>query len=162
VRLGWRATAIAGAAAVAVVLALSPLGRSERSDSNRTQVRGIARINSAVTGREPVAYRLTGWGDCLLWSEGPDPYALELCYDGYGRGIEAIDRHDRGNVKIFSIRYDPGLSATREAPQSLFDTLKRMGAFPKSVRFEGVLPLADAVALAPETEGDSGPILAHE
>ena len=144
---------------LAIVLLLALLGRLERRDANRAQVRGIAVTQALLNSGLPSGYRLTGWGDCLLHGEGADPYAMEVCYDAHGRGVEAIDRHDRRHTRIWSVRYDPSLTQVRESPSQLFVAFKQMGAFPAAMRYKGHLPLAAEVRLGPNTAGDTGPVL---
>ena len=146
------------AAAIVVVLVVALLGRRERKDANRKQVAGIVAVASRVGLKTPSAYRLTGFADCLLYSEQGDPYALEVCYDTSGRAIQAIDRYPREETRIWSVRYDPELTTVFAQPSTLFSTFKLYGAFTEIKRYPGHLPLADEVRLAPGTEGDSGPI----
>jgi hypothetical protein len=145
------------AGAVVAVLVLAVLGRHERADANSHEENGIRSIAARVHARKPSAYRLTAFADCLLYPEQGDPYALELCFDRQGRAIEAIDRHERSQTRISSVRYDPSLSPVRRDPRSLFDELKAARAFPPTARFTGTLPLSHDVR-ASGTAGDTGPV----
>jgi hypothetical protein len=151
--------ALVVAAIIVLVLGLAVVGRDEAHHANRRQVAGIVRIASVAATREPSAYRIAAFADCLLYPEDGDPYAEEVCFDAHGRAVEAIDRHPRSRTRIWSVRYDPALSTVIASPQTLFRRFRALGAFPKTMRFTGTLPLAAQVRLAPGTEGDSGPIL---
>ena len=60
------------------------------------------------------AYRVgVGPGmDCLLYKRGSNPFALEFCFDGAGRVIEAIDRTGQ------SARASGASARTRPRPTS--------------------------------------------
>ena len=104
---------IAGVAAL-VLLLLIPVGRWERNRHARNELAGIRRVLAAIGPiDEPSldAYRVgVGRGmDCLLYKRGSNPFALEFCFDGAGRVIEAIDRTG-SSPRISSIREDPTAS----------------------------------------------------
>lgn len=65
------------------------------------------------------AYRLTPDFDCLLYRAGANPYALEFCFDGLGRLVEAIDRRNEKSLRIGSLRYDPSATPIVVPPQRL-------------------------------------------
>jgi hypothetical protein len=160
VKLTWPQAVAAAVVVIAVALALSPLGRDERGDANRSQLAGIAAVDRLARPHAASGYRITSWADCLLYPVGADPYALELCYDAHGRGIEAIDRRLRTHTRISSVRYDPSLSTTNRSPARLFQLLRSMGAIPEATRFTGLVPLAPSLSLARSlAPGDTGPIL---
>ena len=104
---------IAGAA-VLVLLLLIPVGRWERDRHARNELAGIRRVLAAIGPIDQSsldAYRVgVGPGmDCLLYKRGANPFALEFCFDGAGRVIEAIDRTG-SRPRISSIREDPTAS----------------------------------------------------
>jgi hypothetical protein len=105
--------AIAGVAAL-VLLLLIPVGRWERNRHARNELAGIRRVLAAIGPIDQSsldAYRVgVGPGmDCLLYKRGSNPFALEFCFDGAGRVIEAIDRTG-SSPRISSIREDPTAS----------------------------------------------------
>jgi hypothetical protein len=63
--------------------------------------------------------------DCLLYKRGRNPFALELCFDGAGRVIEAIDRRG-GSPRISSIREDPSASNIRIDRAAALALIERM------------------------------------
>jgi hypothetical protein len=103
-----------------LVIALAVLvvpGRLESASATDAQVRGIERMLATV-GREwgwattASEYRLTPYFDCLLYKVGENPQAIELCFDWYGRVIEAIDRRG-ASAKFWTLQYDPSASPLR-------------------------------------------------
>jgi hypothetical protein len=107
----------AGLAGVVVLAALIPLGRWEGRRHARHEVAGIRGVLAAIgplDQRSLDAYRIgVGPGlDCLLYRRGSNPFALELCFDGAGRVVEAYDRRG-GSPKIWSLREDPSASSVR-------------------------------------------------
>jgi hypothetical protein len=153
-----------GCVAVAGLFALVPLGRWERGDADRKEVAALERtralVGDVLASPRLAAYRLTTKADCLLYRFGGDPYAVELCFDGRGRLVTAIDRRRRDHTRIASVAYRPSLDPRPAIPQSLFALFQRLGAIPPDARFAGTLPLAGALRLPREVApGDSGPIL---
>ena len=106
-----------GVAAIAVLIALIPIGRWEARRHARHELAGIRAVLATIGPIDQPsldAYRVgVGPGmDCLLYRRGKNPFALEFCFDGHGRVIEAIDR--RGDApQIWSIREDPSASDIR-------------------------------------------------
>jgi hypothetical protein len=105
-----------GAAAIVVFLAiLVAIGRWEGHRHADSENRGIARIRRAVgpiDSRSLSAFRLLPSFSCLLYTRGGDRFALELCVDGQGRVVEAIDRRS-GTPHISSLREDPSAATVR-------------------------------------------------
>jgi hypothetical protein len=100
--------------AVSALLLLIPVGRWERNRHARNELAGIRRVLAAIGPMDHSsldAYRVgVGPGmDCLLYKRGSNPFALEFCFDGAGRVIEAIDRTGSSS-RIWSIREDPSAS----------------------------------------------------
>lgn len=120
-------------AAVAVVLVLGLLvaiGRWERSRWVRSQVHGMERIRAAIgplDSRSLIGYRVLPGFDCLVYRRGPNPYALELCVDGAGRVVQAIDR--RGTRTYYTVQAEPTASTFRVSRRTVDSLLRRMGAF---------------------------------
>jgi hypothetical protein len=119
-----------GAAAVLVVLAVLVLvGRWERRRWIDDQVRGMERVRAAIGPLDSprlVGYRVLPQFDCLVYRSGVNPYALELCVDGAGRVVEAIDR--RHARTYWSLRADPSASAFRVDRAAVVRLLRKMGA----------------------------------
>ena len=120
-------------AAVAVVLVLGLLvaiGRWERSRWVRSQVHGMERVRAAIgplDSRSLIGYRVLPGFDCLVYRRGPNPYALELCVDGAGRVVQAIDR--RGARTYYTVQAEPTASTFRVSRRTVDSLLRRMGAF---------------------------------
>ena len=119
-------------AALALLAGLVAVGRWEARRHARQENAGIERIRTLVGPLDrpkPDAYRVnvgTGF-DCLLWGRHGFPYALELCFTGDGRVVEAIDRRS-GSPKISSLREDPGRATTRIDPALARRLLRGLGA----------------------------------
>jgi hypothetical protein len=162
------------AVVLVVVLVLAIPGRHERASANSQELRGIEGVASESAGKRPSEYRITTSFDCLLYPEGGekpdpddpgskpggpvDPYALELCFDAQGRAVLAVDRHERDDTRIWSIRYHPSLATIRFDPRSLFETFKSIKAIPADARFEGRLPLFSDLIVVKGSQGDSSPL----
>jgi len=121
---------VGGVVALAVLLLLIPVGRWERNRHAHTQLAGIRRVLAAIGPLDQPsldAYRVgVGPGmDCLLYKRGSNPFALELCFDGAGRVIEAIDRTG-SSPRISSIREDPSASNIHVDRVSALALIERM------------------------------------
>jgi hypothetical protein len=106
------------AAGVAVLAALVPIGRWERSRHADSELAGMRRVAALVGPLDSAslnAYRVNvGLGmDCLLYRRGRNRFALELCFDKHGRLVEAIDRRAGGDPRVSSLREDPSASTIR-------------------------------------------------
>ena len=103
--------------AVAIVLLglLVVVGRWEGRRHADKQNAKILRIREAV-GRldrpRPTGFRILNPFSCLTYGRDGNKYALELCVDGAGRVVEAIDRRS-GTPRIASLREDPGAATVR-------------------------------------------------
>lgn len=120
--------AVAGAAIVAVVLVL--LGRWERSRWIDEQLRGMRSVEALVGPLDQPAlygYRVLPQFDCLVYERGGNPLALELCVDGGGRLIEAIDRR-RSVRRYYSLRAEPEAATLRVSRTTVVRLLRKMGA----------------------------------
>jgi hypothetical protein len=128
--LPLRRLGLAAAAAVVVLAALVALGRWERSRNADEQVRGMERVLALVGPLDQRAlsgYRREPGFDCLVYRRGGNQFALELCVDGRGRIIEAIDRR-RDDRRIYSLRSDPSASTARADRGEVDRLLRKMGA----------------------------------
>jgi hypothetical protein len=117
-------------AGVAVLAALVAIGRWEASRHARSENAGIARTRGLVGPLDsppPTGFRLLNQFSCLTYRRGSNPYALELCVDGQGRVVEAIDR--RGETpRISSLREDPGAATVRVDRREVDRLLQSLGA----------------------------------
>ena len=111
---GVRAGVVIGAAILLLGL-LVAVGRWEGRRHADKQNARILRIREAV-GRldrpRPTGFRLLNPFTCLTYGRGGNKYALELCVDGAGRVVEAIDRRS-GTPWIGSLREDPSAATVR-------------------------------------------------
>ena len=126
-----RRAALVAAAAVAVLVALVLVGRHEGSRHADEENRGIERIRRLVGPLDsppPVRYRLLPKFSCLLWKRDSNRLALELCFDGEGRVVEAIDRRS-GTPRIASLREDPSAATVRVDRAEVDRLLRKLGAF---------------------------------
>ena len=115
---------------VIVLAALVVVGRWERGRWVRSQVHGMERVRAAIGPLDSaglVGYRVLPGFDCLVYRRGPNPYALELCTDGAGRVVQAIDR--RGQRTYYSLQAEPGASTFRVDSRTVDRLLRKMGAF---------------------------------
>jgi hypothetical protein len=123
---------VAAAAGLVVVAALLvAVGRRERSGWVDRENGAIARIRAAVgpldnpsldAFREHYDFR------CLAWRRGGTVYALELCFDGSGRVIEALDRRAQPRLVYGSLRAEPSAARTRIDPALADRLLRRLEA----------------------------------
>lgn len=116
-------------ACVAVLLALIPLGRWERSDRAEEQIAGMRTVLAEVGELDNpslAAFRVLQNFRCLLYKRGRNPFALELCVDREGRLIEAIDRRS-GTPEFWSLRDDTTRSTIRLDRCGIDTLLRRMG-----------------------------------
>jgi hypothetical protein len=120
---------IAAAACALVLLALVPIGIWERGHRADMQVAGMRRVLETVGPLDNpslTAFRYFNTFQCLVYRRQGIRLALELCFDGDGRLIEAIDRRT-GDSKIWSLRDDPTRSTIRVDRVEVDRLLERMG-----------------------------------
>lgn len=125
-----RRWAIAAVAAVLMLGLLVIVGRWERGRWVRSQVHGMERIRAAIGPLDSsslIGYRVLPQFDCLVYRRGANPYALELCVDGAGRVVQAIDR--RGLRTDYSLQAEPSASTFRVSMRTVDWLLRKMGAF---------------------------------
>ena len=119
---------VAGAAVVLVVA-----GRYENAHAAKGQMNGMAHVLALVGpnwATSADAYRMSHGFDCLLYKSGPDPFALELCFDQTGRLVSGIDRRT-SSPKFWTLQFDPSESTIRESPAVVTAAFIRAGAIPK-------------------------------
>ena len=119
---------VAGAIAVLVVLVV--VGRHEGSRHARQENRKIAEIRGLVGPLDQPsldAFRLLPQFSCLLYKRHGNRFALELCVDGQGRVVEAIDRQGR-TPRIASLREAPQDATVRVDRAEVDRLLRKLGA----------------------------------
>ena len=122
--------AVVVAVAIASLALLVVVGRWEgRRHADRENAK-ILRIREAV-GRldrpRPTGFRILNPFTCLTYGREANKYALELCVDGAGRVVEAIDRRS-GTPRIASLREDPGAATVRVDRGEVDRLLRSFGA----------------------------------
>jgi hypothetical protein len=134
---------VAGVAVVLLAVAI-PVGRWERSHAIHVQqqkIEAIAKLAPHGIGpRHLAAFRLTPTFDCLLYRVGQNPYAIELCFDGDGGLVEAIDRRDEASLRIGSLRNEPEAAPIRIKPSRLVQYFRGISPL-KGIRLDDHLPL---------------------
>jgi hypothetical protein len=121
---------VASAVVVAVAVALVAVGRFERSRQVDREVNGfqvVQRLIGPLDSPSLSGFRVFPAYDCLTYRRGANVFALELCVDGSGRVVEAIDR--RGfERRIWSLKFEPSASTARVDRAEVDRLLRRMGA----------------------------------
>ena len=122
--------AVVVAVGIASLVLLVVVGRWEGRRHAGKENAKILRIREAV-GRldrpRPTGFRILNPFTCLTYRRGGNKYALELCVDGAGRVVEAIDRRS-GTPRIASLREDPGAATVRVDRGEVDRLLKSFGA----------------------------------
>jgi len=122
------ATAVAAATVIAAVLVV--VGRWEARREAHRELNGfhvVQRLIGPLDSPTLSGFRVLPAFDCLTYRRGGNPFALELCVDGAGRVVEAIDRRtfDR---RIWSLQFDPAMSTDRVDRAEVDRLLRKMGA----------------------------------
>lgn len=107
---------LAGIVVIASI-ALIVVGRQERSSEEAYQLEGIANVRTLIGTRidQPADYRYGSGLWCLIYPKGGRVFALELCVNGSGSLVEAVDR--RGSVsRFYSVVDEPIVADTRLDP----------------------------------------------
>jgi hypothetical protein len=97
------------AGALALVAAFVAVGnweREARADEQSSGIRTVLAEVGALDSPELRGFRILKTFQCLVYERGRNDFALELCVDGDGRVVEAIDRRD-GTAAVWSLRDDP-------------------------------------------------------
>jgi hypothetical protein len=107
---------------VALVVAV-PLGRWEGDRRQDEQQRGIERVRTAV-GEDVLGSGLKGVArvfglQCLLYRGGGYDYGYELCLDGSGRLVRAVDATGPGDAVHWDLGPDAGRAAVLLPPERL-------------------------------------------
>ncbi len=90
-------------------------------------MRHVMALVGPLEGPSLSGYRQLPGMDCLTYRRGTNVFALELCTDGEGRVVEAIDRRTETR-HIWSLRFDPGESDVRVDEAQVQRLLRKMGA----------------------------------
>jgi hypothetical protein len=128
--MSWRTRSIIVAAVIAVAAGLVAVGRWEGSHEASREVRGfhiVQRLIGPLGSPSLSGFRVLPGFDCLTYKRGTNVFALELCVDGGGRVVEAIDRRSFDR-RIWSLRFDPSASTDRVDPAEVDRLLRKMGA----------------------------------
>jgi hypothetical protein len=120
---------VVAAVCALALAALLAVGVWERGHRAEDEVAGMRRVLAAVGPLDNpslTAFRYFNTFQCLVYRRSGVRLALELCFDGEGRLIEAIDRRS-GEPDIFSLRDDPTRSTIRVDRVEVDRLLERMG-----------------------------------
>ena len=127
-----RRTLAIAVGAVALLVAAVPVGRLEGARFDDSQNDGLAAVRREVRllyQPSLTHYRLdeTHGLTCLVYRRGANDLALELCFDGQGRLVEAVDRRG-GETKRWSLRPHPNAARIREDPATVENAWRRLVA----------------------------------
>ena len=125
-----RALVAVVAAAIVALALLVVVGRHEGARHARQENRKIEQIRRLVGPLDSPtldAYRLLPQFSCLLYKRDDNRFALELCMDGQGRVVEAIDRRGR-TPRIASLREAPQDATVRVDRAEVDRLLRKLGA----------------------------------
>jgi hypothetical protein len=131
-----RRVALIALAVVAAAVVLVFVGRWERSHRAHVQSAGMGRVVGEIgplDNRTLHNFRYLSGFQCLLYTRGKDPFALEICADAQGRVVEAIDRR-QNPPKIWSLRDDPTRSSVRIDRREFDKLLVELGVPPRLIR----------------------------
>jgi hypothetical protein len=107
--------ALVGVVAIAVLALLVLVGRWEgrrHADEENAKILRIRETVGRLDRPRPTGFRILNPFTCLTYGRDGNKYALELCVDGTGRVVEAIDRRG-GTPRIATLREDPGAATVR-------------------------------------------------
>lgn len=115
---------------VGIVTALAFVGRWEKDRWVDSQLRGMTRVERLIgplDQRSLIGFRVLPQFDCLVYRRGADLIALELCVDGQGRLVQAVDR--RGGVRrYYDLHSEPAASTIHVDRAEIDRLLRKMGA----------------------------------
>jgi hypothetical protein len=120
---------VAALAAAVALVALVPIGiweRGHRAEGEVAGMRGVLETVGPLDYPSLTAFRYFNTFQCLAYRRSGVRLALELCFDGEGRLIEAIDRRS-GESRIWSLRDDPTRSTIEVDRLEVDRLLERMG-----------------------------------
>jgi hypothetical protein len=117
-------------ATLAVLAALVALGRWERARQIETQSAGMRKVLRAIGPLDNATlagFRVLPAFDCLTYGRHGNPLALEICVDGTGRVVEAIDRRQL-HRRFWTLQFEPAVSPVRVDPAEVDRLLRKMEA----------------------------------
>jgi hypothetical protein len=130
VTLSRRRSPLALLVVLALLGAFVAIGRWERSRQVHREVDGfriVQHLIGPIDSPSLSGFRVFPAFDCLTYRRGSNPFALELCVDGDGRVVEAIDRRHETR-RIWSLRFEPTASTDRVDRHQVDRLLRKMGA----------------------------------
>jgi hypothetical protein len=142
----WIAAVVVAAACVVAV------GFWETRHFERSEGGHMRDLWTQVAGLQPSGYRIAAPFDCLDYRMAKNPFAIEVCFDARGRLIEAVDRRDLSDTRLWSLRFDAGAAPLTIPPPQLIKRFQRMG----------VLREYGDASYLPSPHADLGPLLAPE
>jgi hypothetical protein len=117
------------AAAFAVVaVALIGLGRWQKEHFVRTEGGHLLAVWHDVSSGKPTFFRIAAPIDCLGRRIGHVPFALEACFDGEGRLVQAMDRRVPTQTKRWSLEFDSKSAPLTIPPRVLIRRFQALGA----------------------------------
>jgi hypothetical protein len=136
-----RRIAVGAAAVLAALAVVVVVGRWQENRDIAKQRRGMAAI-FALAEHHPIpdAWRIAPPFRCLLYRDDTNPFAYELCFDPYGRLVEAIDRRSH-SPEVSSLRSQWPKASIKVDSGALDIVLRQMKAFdPRSPQGPAVRP----------------------
>ncbi len=97
------------AVALVALAAVGAWERGRRADGESTGMRTVLQQVGPLDSEDLRGFRIFVNFNCLVYKQGRNDFALELCVDDEGRVVEAIDRRD-GTPEVWSLRDDPSRS----------------------------------------------------
>ena len=125
-------------------------GRWQENRNVRQENAAMARLFAlAAKQRIPDGWRIDGSFRCLLYRQGSNPFAYELCFDPRGALVEAIDR--RSGLPVAStLRFQPNRATLHVSSTGLDVVLREMRAFaPTALRGSAIRYPAPAELVRP-------------
>ena len=121
------AAVAAGVAALAVLVVVGRHEGSRHAREENHKIEQIRRLVGPLDSPSLDAFRLLPQFSCLLYKRQGNRFALELCVDGQGRVVEAIDRRGR-TPRIGSLREAPQDATVRVDRAEVDRLLRKLGA----------------------------------
>jgi hypothetical protein len=116
-----------GIASLALLVVVGRWEGRRHADKENAKILRIREAVGPLDRPRPTGFRILNPFTCLTYQRGANKYALELCVDGAGRVVEAIDRRS-GTPRIASLREDPGAATVRVDRGEVDRLLKSFGA----------------------------------
>jgi len=117
------------AAAVVALAVFAALGRSEGRHAADVQLDGIdaqwTAVGKRLDGPTLDGFRHAATFDCLEYRKGAYRFAHELCFDGRGRLIEAMQRTH--GFQVWTVRFEPDVARVTVDRRELDRLLLELG-----------------------------------